>query len=109
MTRGISDLMQNLLEAFELVFGLRKPLVYAAGHDHGLQVITGKTARTLLVSGAGIINHEDRVGYIRRTRYAAQQPGFMRLDFMRDKRVRLGVETVDPNGAITERYAEYLK
>jgi hypothetical protein len=30
------------------------PLVYASGHDHGLQVIEGRqTAGTLVVSGAG--------------------------------------------------------
>lgn len=100
---------ERMRRALELVFGLRKPLVYVAGHDHGLQVITGRSARNLLVSGAGIINHEDGAKYRDRTRYASTYAGFMRLDVMRDKRVRLGVETVDPNGAITERYAEYLK
>jgi hypothetical protein len=100
---------ERMRRALELVFSVRKPLVYAAGHDHGLQVLAGRTARHLLVSGAGIINHEERVVYTSRTEYAASLPGFMRLDILKDRQVRLGVETVDDKGVITETFAEYLK
>jgi calcineurin-like phosphoesterase family protein len=100
---------ERMRRALEMVLALRKPLVYASGHDHGLQVLDGKTARHLLVSGAGIINHEDRVSWIAQTRYASSLAGFMRLDFLKDRRVRLGVETVDAKAVITESYAEYLK
>ncbi len=100
---------ERMRRAMELVFAVRKPLVYVSGHDHGLQVLEGKTARHLLVSGAGTINHEDGVHYTPRTQYAAALPGFMRLDVLKDKQVRLGVETVDAKGVITETYAAYLK
>jgi hypothetical protein len=100
---------ERMRRALELVFAVRKPLVYVSGHDHGLQVLTGRTARHLLISGAGIMNHEERVQYTSRTEYAAALPGFMRLDILKDRQVRLGVETVDAKGVITETFAEYLK
>ncbi len=100
---------ERMRRALELVFSVRKPLVYVSGHDHGLQVLSGRTARHLLISGAGVINHEERVEYTSRTEYAASLPGFMRLDVLKDRQVRLGVETVDAKGVITETFAEYLK
>ena len=33
----------------------------------------------------------------------------MRLDILKDRQVRLGVETVDAKGVITETFAAYLK
>lgn len=100
---------ERMRRALELVFSVRKPLVYVAGHDHGLQVLRGVTAQHLLISGSGEINHQERVRYTPKTEYAASLPGFMRLDILKDKQVRLGVETVDAKGVITETFAEYLK
>ena len=39
-----------------------KPLVYAAGHEHTLQVFDGNTALNLLVSGTGVAGHVHFVG-----------------------------------------------
>ena len=100
---------QRMRRALELVFERRKPLVYAAGHDHDLEVIKGKTARTLLVSGAGIFGHVSAVSARSNTLFAAAQSGFMRLDVTKDKRVRLGVITVDAEGRATEKYSAYLQ
>src|SRR2546426_3412173 len=49
---------------------LFRSLIYAAGHDHALQVITGTSARYELVSGAGTFGHLDRVTALDSTRFA---------------------------------------
>jgi hypothetical protein len=91
------------------VFTRRKPLVYAAGHEHSLQVFEGRTARNLLVSGTGIAGHVSPVYRLDNTRYAAAIGGFMRLDFLRDGRARLGVFTVDADRLATESFAGFLR
>jgi hypothetical protein len=100
---------QRMRRAFELVFERRKPLVYVSGHDHDLQVMDGKTARHILVSGSGIFGHFSKVVARANTRYAAAKSGFMRIDFLRDGRARLAVITVDSEGGATEAFAMDLK
>ena len=61
------------------------PLVYAAGHDHGLQVIEGRdTAGTLVVSGAGSARNVTTVTAIAGTLFAHAHAGFVVLDFYGD-------------------------
>ncbi len=91
------------------VFTRRKPLVYAAGHEHTQQVFEGHTARNLLVSGTGIAGHVSPVYMLENTLFAAAVGGFMRLDFLRDGRVRLGVFSVDADRIATEAYSSYLR
>ncbi|HEU4700111.1 MAG TPA: metallophosphoesterase [Gemmatimonadales bacterium] len=100
---------QAMRRAFEVVFERRKPLVYAAGHDHEMQVFDGRTVRHILVSGAGIYGHVSRVAYRANTRYAAEKSGYMRIDFRRDGRARLGVIVVDEHGVPTEDFSMELK
>lgn len=100
----------RLRRALNVVFSRRRPLIYAAGHDHNLQVIEGDddTAQWLLVSGSGIYGHVTRVNWVGGTRYAAPASGYMRVDFLRNGTVRLGVRIVDAEGGATERYSLYL-
>ena len=95
--------------AFDSVFAERRPLVYASGHDHGLQVFTGSTARYFLVSGAGIYHHESPVTWRDSTRFASSDGGYMRLDALTNGRVRLGVVEVDKAGNGTERFSMWLE
>jgi len=61
------------------------PLMYAAGHDHGLQVIEGRdTAGTLVVSGAGSSVNITTVTAIAGTLFAHAHAGFVVLDFYGD-------------------------
>jgi hypothetical protein len=61
------------------------PLVYASGHDHGLQVIEGRDmAGTLVVSGAGSAKNVTTVTAIAGTLFAHAHPGFVVLDFYGD-------------------------
>jgi len=66
-------------------FAQAPPLVYAAGHDHGLQVIEGRdTAGTLVVSGAGSAHNITTVTAIAGSLFAHATAGFVVLDFYGD-------------------------
>jgi hypothetical protein len=65
--------------------GAEPPLVYAAGHDHNLQVIEGRDlAGPLVVSGAGSTQNVTTVTAIARTLFAHAHSGFVVLDFYGD-------------------------
>jgi hypothetical protein len=69
------------------------PLIYAAGHDHSLQLFEGRNGpRYTLVSGMG--SRASDVGHNRRTLFAHSNPlhgGFMEIDFLTDGSARLAV------------------
>ena len=71
------------------------PLVYAAGHDHSLQVFEGDASvGYLLVSGLGSPSKGTRVTSSARTLFAHARrglTGFMQIDFSKDEGVRLSV------------------
>ena len=89
-------------------FAEHPPLVYGSGHDHALQVITGNTARYLLVSGSGYLGHFNYTTWLDSTRFAQSASGFMRLDLLRDGRTRLGVTVVDKRGQAREAFSMWL-
>lgn len=86
-------------------------LVYAAGHDHSLQVFkTPRGPRYTLVSGLGATSRASEVGKTHNTLFAHANPshtGYMQIDFLRNGRVRLGVEESDgkPDGESKEIYS----
>ena len=64
-------------------------LIYAAGHDHSLQVLKGDTTDYLIVSGAG-----SKISGVKRgkeTLFACSREGFMVMDFFDDDTVLLRV------------------
>ena len=93
---------RRMREALMGVFEKHPPLVYAAGHEHNLQVIKGKNAKYLLVSGAGAFGHVTQTAWTDATLYASAVSGFMRLDVEQGGRVRLAVLTVGADGRATE-------
>ncbi len=88
-------------------FAKNPPLLYAAGHDHNLQVFKGPSARYTIVSGSGIVDHQEAVRYKSNTLYAARKPGFMRVDVDTRGRVRLSVHVINKTGP-EEQYAIWL-
>lgn len=69
-----------------------RPLIYAAGHDHNLQVLEMRAGvEYMLVSGAGIESKINEVGHGDNTLFAHAHSGFMAIDFMKDDRVLLRV------------------
>jgi hypothetical protein len=67
------------------------PLLFAAGHEHALEVFRGPFARFSVVSGSGIEHHQTSVQPGGAALHVSSRPGYMRLDVSRTGRVRLGV------------------
>jgi hypothetical protein len=113
--RGISSQDFSSLEnrrmraMLEDALSTRRPLIYASGHEHNLQVIRGIGAVWHLVSGAGSYNHLTPVAWRDSTVFAAAASGFMRLDVLRDGRARLGVLTVAADSSTNERFSMWLR
>jgi hypothetical protein len=99
---------RQMRAALDSVLSVYNPLVYAAGHEHGLQVLDGLTARHLLVSGGGSMGHLGPVGRESRTRFAQAAAGFMRIEFTNRSRARLGVFVVQEDGMVTEDFSLWL-
>jgi hypothetical protein len=85
-----------------------RPLVYASGHEHALQVFAGSAAQWYLVSGTGYFDHGGFVTYLDSTRYASSASGYMRLDATKTGRVRLAVMTVDRDAKSREAFSLWL-
>jgi hypothetical protein len=98
----------HMRAALDSVLSASRPLIYAAGHDHGLQVIAGTSARYELVSGAGIFGHVNRLTMLDSTRFARSASGFIRIEFLRDGRARLGVIVVDRDGSAAEAFGLWI-
>ncbi len=86
------NMRSQLLEAFRI----KKPLIYAGGHEHALQVLDGiDAAELMLVSGAGSKSMLSSVGHKVNTLFAHLHEGFMAVDFLNDGRIWLYV--VEPS------------
>jgi hypothetical protein len=96
---------RRMREALSGAFEKSPPLVYAAGHEHNLQVFKGGSAKYLLVSGAGAYGHVTQTAWTSDTLFAAAASGYMRLDFEKGGRARLAVITVAADGKATEAAA----
>lgn len=96
----ISSSNRTMRDSIESALRERPPLVYAAGHDHNLQVLKGgRSADYVLVSGAGSYSKTACAVHMRETYYASQyRSGFMRLDIMRGGGVLLRVYRYDGAG-----------
>ncbi len=83
-SRRYSTVVRRLQEA--IAASGTRPLAFAAGHDHSLQVIGMSGAGSpayQLVSGAG--SKSERTMWIDGMRYATDGYGYMRLDFRPDR------------------------
>ena len=98
---------RRMRHVVDSVFAEHSPLVYAAGHDHNLQLLQSTSARYLIVSGAGSDGQLTPVYRLPSTRFARQVNGFMRLEVMTDGRVRLGVMAF-ARGSLEEVFATWL-
>jgi hypothetical protein len=76
------------------------PLLYAAGHEHSLQVFRSpRGPRYLVVSGLGSHRKALPVGRDRDSLFvhsSAEAPGFARIDFLHDGRVRVAIVEATP-------------
>ncbi len=87
------------IERTETEFRENPPLVYAAGHDHNLQVLAGADVAGLyVVSGAGAPERVSTVTHLPETIFAHAAPGFVVLDFGQRDGVEAAVLRVVENG-----------
>ena len=100
--------MRDSIEA--AIEGVR-PLVYASGHDHNLQVLHGgKAARYLLVSGAGSWSKVACAVRMRESHFTSQhRSGFMRVDILKNKGVLLRVYRYTGSGSGGLAYSRWLE
>lgn len=78
--REYKEMRKQLTEALSK----NKPLIYAAGHDHGLQVLEGgSAAEYMLVSAIGL-DVGASLSHGKDTLFAHLHPGFMVMDFLTD-------------------------
>ena len=97
---------ETMREHFYEALKDNRPLLFAGGHEHTMEVLDGDIgARYRIVSGAGIYGHTKPIKFRDQTLFARSQGGFMRLDFSRDGRVRLAVIAVDETGGYEEAFS----
>jgi hypothetical protein len=96
---------QRIIKAFSRAFEEAPPSLYAAGHDHNLQVLRGGPAKLLLVSGGGIFGHTSEVTSIRGTLFDRDASGYARLDIPRSGPARLAIMQVDASGQDREVFS----
>ncbi len=103
-----STAYRRMIRVLTAAFQPERPVVYAAGHEHNLQVLRRDPAGYLLVSGGGIYGHTTQVRAITGSRYINRASGFMRLTVLRDGRVRLAVLLVNARGEATENFSMWV-
>jgi hypothetical protein len=87
------------IEKTAAVFRKNPPLIYAAGHDHNLQVLqAGDVAGLHVVSGAGAPERVSTVTNLSSSIFAHAAPGFVVLDFGQREGVETAVLRVVENG-----------
>jgi len=96
---------RRMIRAFTRAFSDHPPSLYAAGHDHNLQVIRAGPAKLLLVSGGGIFGHTSEVTRVRGTLFDRDASGYARLDIPRSGAARLAIMEVDPSGRSREVFS----
>jgi hypothetical protein len=72
----------------------RAPLIYAAGHDHSMQIIKGRKGTFHLVSGAGSALGATRVGKGEGTLFShtnKKTGGFIAVDYLQSGEIRFAV------------------
>ena len=107
----ISSANKRMRDSLESAFSARPPHVYAAGHDHNLQVLRGTDAvRTVLVSGAGSHAKTSCAVHLRESYYVAQnRSGFMRIDILRDGGALLSVYRYEGDGTGGRSYTRWIE
>lgn len=107
----MSTANRRMRDSIESAFAASPPLVYAAGHDHSLQVLrSGRSAPYVLVSGAGSAGKVSCAVSLRESLYTSpHRTGFMRLDILRGRGVLLRVYRFTSSGSGGVAYSHWLE
>jgi len=107
----MSGTNRRMRDSIESAFRESMPLVFAAGHDHSLQVLrAGRHSPYLLVSGAGSPDKVSCAVRMRESLYTSpHRNGFMRLDIMRGGGVLLRVFRYTAEGSGGVAYSNWIE
>lgn len=97
----LSTSNKRMRDSIENAFSGSPPLIFAAGHDHSLQVLRGgRNVRYVLVSGAGSPTKVSCAVRLRESLFSSQhRTGFMRVDILRSRGVLLRVYRYSSSGS----------
>ena len=107
----LSKVNLRMRDSIEHAFLDSPPLIYAAGHDHSLQVLAGgRSVGYILVSGAGSDSKSSCAVVLRESHYTSpHRNGFMRVDIMRNKGALLRVYRYTQGGSGGLAYSRWLE
>ena len=104
-----SNAYQAMIASIERGLEVAPPLVFAAGHEHGLQLIRGGgSPRFHVVSGAGSLAYLTWAYPVEGTLFAAAELGYVRLDAFADGAVELTLEEIAREGPPREIFSACL-
>jgi hypothetical protein len=98
-----------LIESLNTALSVAPPLVFAAGHEHNLQLLRGVGARYQVISGSGSFGHLTPVRTLATSYYARSVSGFVRLSVLHDGRVRFAAIAVEADGSVREDFTMWLE
>jgi len=90
-----NSLYQEYIERVERVISKYNNVIYASGHEHSIQVLEGINNNLYLISGYGTEAHTNSLSYGDKTIFSVLYPGFIQLDLLKDKSVRLSVFIIE--------------
>lgn len=107
----MSNTNRRMRDSIESAMETQPPMIFAAGHDHNLQVLRGtKSAKYLLVSGAGSQSKVSCAVRLRESHFTSQhRSGFMRVDILRERGVLLRVYRYASSGSGGLAYSKWLE
>ena len=105
---------KNMVAQLNYAFSRRKSaapvsplLIYAAGHDHSLQILKDDIVDYLIVSGAAATRKVTEVMSGENTLFAHSHTGFMAVDFFTDGKVLLRVAEPEGKGVIFHQWLTF--
>lgn len=98
-----------LIDSLNQVFENDPPVLFAAGHEHTLQVFRAKSGLHSVVSGNGILGHNSELTTDDTMLFGSPLSGLMKVDFTRSGKVRLGVWIVEDVPEATEVFSLWLR
>lgn len=112
---GISNQDQSsarygeMIRSIEAVLEKNPPTAFTSGHEHCLQIMRWQYPYYNIVSGGGLASHDVPLTTGDNTLFADRHDGFMRIDVLHDRRVRLGViEPIGNDGKHKEVFSMWL-
>lgn len=107
----MSGANKRMRDSIESAFSGAPPLIYAAGHDHSLQVLRGgRNVDYILVSGAGSPSKVSCAVRLRESMYTSpHRVGFMRVDVLTGRGVLLRVYRYTGSGSGGVAYSLWLE